>query len=252
MSVLRAPRLLLAALSAMASLVLMPDATAGVVIDTTRVVYPAARREVTVNIRNNSQTPSLVQAWLDTGDANSKPDEVAVPFVLTPPLFRLDPTKSQSLRLVYTQEPLPKDRESLFWLNVLDIPPRAATNPDRPNQLEMAFKHRMKVFFRPAGLNGSPADAPAKMSWKLAMGEGRLTGIEVNNPTPFHVSLVKVTVTVAGQPLAFKSDMVAPFASRTLDAEAPVTAPAAPVAVDYTFVNDYGGNVKATAPASLP
>jgi len=255
MSVLRAPGMCVAVLAAMASLASVPDANAGIVIDTTRVVYPAARREVTVNIRNTSQAPSLVQAWLDTGDANSKPDEVAVPFVLTPPLFRLDPTKSQSLRLVYTQEPLPKDRESLFWLNVLDIPPRAATSPERPNQLEMAFKHRMKLFFRPAGLNGSPADAPAKMSWKLATGEGKLVAIEVNNPTPFHVSLVKVTVTVAGKPVAFKSDMVAPFASRRLELDAQVTAtgaPGAPVAVDYTFVNDYGGNVKATASASLP
>ena len=82
------------------------------------------------------------------------------PSFLTPPLFRLDPTKVQSLRLVYTRDPLPEDRESLFWLNVLDVPPRAATNPDLPNQLELAFKHRMKVFFRPPSLAGSAADAP--------------------------------------------------------------------------------------------
>ncbi len=127
------------------------------------MVYPAAKREVTIHIRNPSDTPSLVQAWLDAGDPHAKPGESKVPFVMTPPLFRLDPTKGQSLRLVYTHDPLPEDRESLFWLNVLDIPPRAATNPDLPNQLDLAFKHRMKVFFRPArpcGLRRGCAGAP--------------------------------------------------------------------------------------------
>src|SRR5580692_2276209 len=157
-----------------------PCATAGVVVDGTRVVYPAAKREVTINVQNPGETPSLVQAWLDAGDPHAKPGESKVPFVLTPPLFRLDPTKVQSLRVVYTHDPLPENRESLFWLNVLDIPPRAAANSDAPNQLDLAFKHRMKVFFRPAGLSGSAADAPARLSWKLVSKDGKLTGIHVS------------------------------------------------------------------------
>jgi chaperone protein EcpD len=245
-------QVLLAALAVAASLAPMPDAAAGIVLDTTRVIYPVARREVTVSIRNTGQAPSLVQAWLDAGNANSKPDESAVPFVLTPPLFRLDPAKSQSLRLVYTREALPADRESVFWLNVLDIPPRAAANAERPNQLEMAFKHRLKLFFRPAGLKGAPADAPAQMTWKLAIREGKLAGVQVNNPTAFHVSLVRIIATLDGKAIKFKSDMVGPFASATFDAETPTDAPGAPVVVEYTFVNDYGGNVKATASASSP
>jgi chaperone protein EcpD len=252
MSALRAPRLFLAALVAMAGCVAVPDAAAGIIIDTTRVVYPAAKREVTINIRNTSETPSLVQSWVDTGNANSKPGETVVPFVLTPPLFRLDPTKSQSVRLVYTQEPLPADRESLFWLNVLDVPPRAATNPDRPNQMEMAFKHRMKVFFRPAGLKGSAADAPAQLTWKLSLKDGKLVAIQVSNPTAYHVSLIRVTATVGGQSITAKTDMVGPRASALFDLEAPVGAPGVPLALTYTFVNDYGGNVNATASASLP
>jgi chaperone protein EcpD len=251
MSELRAPRLVLAALAA-AGLSMAPAAVAGIVIDTTRVVYPAAKREVTISVRNNSQTPSLVQSWLDKGDANSKPGELAVPFVLTPPLFRLDPTKSQSVRLVYTQEPLPADRETLFWLNVLDVPPRAATNPERPNQLEMAFKHRMKVFFRPAGLKGTAADAPAQLTWKLVATGGKLAGIQVNNPTAYHVSLIQVAAKLGGQSVTAKADMVGPFASIVMNLEAPANAPAAPAAVDFTFVNDFGGNVKATASAAAP
>jgi chaperone protein EcpD len=251
MSDLRVPGVFLAALAA-TLFVAAPDARAGIVIDTTRVVYPAARREVTINIRNDSATPSLVQSWLDAGDANSKPGESAVPFVLTPPLFRLDPTKSQSLRLVYTQEPLPRDRESLFWLNVLDVPPRAAANADRPNQLEMAFKHRMKVFFRPASLKGAAADAPAQITWKQVVTDGKFVAIQASNPTAFHVSLVRLVATINGQPVTIKADMVDPFAGAQFKLETPPAAAGAPVAIEYTFVNDYGGNVKATAVAAVP
>jgi chaperone protein EcpD len=228
------------------------DAAAGIVVDTTRVVYPADKREVTVNVRNSSSTPSLVQAWLDDGNPRSKPGESTVPFVLTPPLFRLDPTRAQSLRLVYTQDPLPADRESLFWLNVLDIPPRAAANPDLPNQLEMAFKHRMKVFFRPARLKGSAADAPAQLTWKLLAKDGKLVGIQATNPTAYHVSLVQLTAQVNGRAIAAKPDMVGPLTSGKFDLIDPVSLPGGPLAVEFIFVNDYGGNVKATASASEP
>jgi len=247
---LRAHKIILLAFIATTSFIATPDAAAGVVVDGTRVVYPAAKREVTINIRNPGETPSLVQAWLDAGDPHAKPGESKVPFVLTPPLFRLDPTKVQSLRVVYTHEPLPENRESLFWLNVLDIPPRGAANPDVPNQLDLAFKHRMKVFFRPAGLAGSAANAPARLTWKLLSKDGKLVGIEASNPTAYHVSLIQVTATAGGRPLIVKADMVDPFASRSFDLPDPVAAPNGTVALEYSFVNDYGGNVKATASAS--
>lgn len=247
---LSAHKIILLAFIATTLFTAAPYAAAGVVVDGTRVVYPAAKREVSINIRNAGDTPSLVQAWLDAGDPHAKPGESKVPFVLTPPLFRLDPTKVQSLRLVYTHDPLPENRESLFWLNVLDIPPRAAANSDAPNQLELAFKHRMKVFFRPAGLAGSAADAPARLTWKLLFKDGKLVGIEASNPTAYHVSLVQVTATAGGHPVIVKADMVDPFASRSFDLPDPVAAPNGTVALEYSFVNDYGGNVKATASAS--
>jgi chaperone protein EcpD len=247
---LRANLLVVAAFIAASLCAVVPRASAGIVVDGTRVVYLASKREVTIRIHNAGDAPSLVQAWLDAGDPHSKPGESKVPFVLTPPLFRLDPTKVQSLRLVYTHDPLPEDRESLFWLNVLDIPPRTAVNPDLPNQLELAFKHRMKVFYRPARLAGSAADAPAQLTWKLQSENGKLTAIEVSNPTQFHVSLTQIGATVGGRSVSLKADMVDPLASRRFELAEPLSEPAGAVALQYWFVNDYGGNVEASAAAS--
>jgi chaperone protein EcpD len=245
-------RIILAALLAATLFSTAPRVRAAIIVDGTRVVYPAAKREVTVNIRNGSETPSLVQAWLDSGDPHSKPGESKVPFVLTPPLFRVDPTKMQSLRLVYTHDPLPADRESLFWLNVLDIPPRVAATADAPNQLELAFKHRMKVFLRPTTLTGSAADAPGKMTWKLLARDGKVVAVQATNPTAYHVSLTQLAVTVGGRSVTFKADMVDPFASRSFDLSESIALPKGAVPLDYWFVNDYGGNVQASASASAP
>ncbi|MEO8308438.1 MAG: fimbria/pilus periplasmic chaperone [Pseudomonadota bacterium] len=250
MTGLPATRIALAAFVVIALFTVAPGAYAGVVVDGTRVVYPAGKREVTINIRNPGDKPSLVQAWLDAGNSSAKPGESKVPFVLTPPLFRLDPTKSQSLRLVYTQDALPQDRETVFWLNVLDVPPRSTANPDLPNQLELAFKHRMKVFFRPAGLKGSAASAPGQLKWKLLSKDGKLVALQVSNPTAYHVSLVQVTATVGDHPLTVKTDMVEPFGASTFNLTDPVSAPGAGIDIEYTFVNDYGGNEKAKATAA--
>jgi chaperone protein EcpD len=252
MSWARTVKVVLAVFATTLSITVAPDAAAGIVITGTRVVYPAAQREVTINIRNTGDTPSLVQAWIDAGNPEEKPGESKVPFVLTPPLFRLDPTKSQSLRMVYTHDALPEDRESLFWLNVLDIPPRAAGNSEQPNRLEMAFKHRMKVFFRPAKLAGSAADAPARLTWKLVSRDGKLVGVQASNPGAYHVSLTQVSITVAGHAAVAKADMIDPFANRTFELPEPLAATTGTVPVEFWFINDYGGSVKATASALVP
>ena len=94
---------------------------ASVVIGGTRVVFPARQGEATVRLTNENDYATLVEAWIDSGDIKSTPNSANSPFLITPPLFRMDPHKDQSLRIIYTQgsQPLPADRESLFWLNVL-------------------------------------------------------------------------------------------------------------------------------------
>ena len=89
----------------------------------------------------------------------------------------------------------------------------------------------MKVFFRPAGLAGSAADAPARLTWKLLSKDGKLVGIEASNPTAYHVSLIQVTATAGNHPITVKADMVEPFASRSFDLPDPVAAPNGTVAL---------------------
>jgi chaperone protein EcpD len=75
------------------------SAHASVVIGGTRVVFLAQQGETTVRLSNESDKPALVEAWIDDGDVQSTPDTARTPFLITPPLFRMEAHKDQSLRI---------------------------------------------------------------------------------------------------------------------------------------------------------
>ncbi|MCA7936101.1 fimbrial biogenesis chaperone [Burkholderia cepacia] len=220
-------------------------ADASVVIGGTRVVYPEKEREVTVKLTNEGDRPSLVQAWVDDGNANALPDESKVPFTLTPPLFRLDPKKGQSLRLIYTKEPLAQDKETLYWLNVLDVPPQATDDPDTPNLLQLAFRSRIKLFFRPAALQGVADESAEKVTWNFAPKADGGYALQAKNPTPYHVTFTKLTVKSGGATwINDKGGMVKPGAIEQFNVGNVPSLPAGPIEVDYTFLNDYGAGIE--------
>ncbi|TDY20290.1 chaperone protein EcpD [Paraburkholderia sp. BL6665CI2N2] len=227
----------------LACALLAASVQASVTIGGTRVVYPIGQREITVKLANDSRDPSLVQVWMDDGDPDVKPGEVDVPFVITPPIFRMDPKKAQTLRVMYSGAALPQDRESVYWLNVLDIPPKASSASD-VNTLQLAYRTRIKVFVRPANLPGKPEEAPAQLSWKIAASpDGKSQAVSVSNPTPYHVSFSEVEIESAGH--SFENErggMVAPYASVILPV-ARMNAVAADATVRYTAISDYGGAI---------
>jgi len=172
------------------------------VISGTRVIYSAEEKDVTVKLSNVGKSPVLIQSWIDDGDPQAKPENINVPFILTPPINRVDAGKGQTLRLSYTGTALPTDKESVFWLNVLEIPAKKALRADE-SALQMAFRSRIKLFFRPAGLSGNANEAAKRLNWSATAG-----GIKAFNPTPYFVSLVSLKANgkeIEGQMIAPQS-----------------------------------------------
>jgi len=220
---------------------------ASVVVSGTRVIYPADARDVTVRLTNRRPVPALVEAWIERDGTHPARD--VVPFAMTPPLFRLDPGKGQALRIHRLPAALPSDRESLFWLNVLDVPADAPTVVDG-NALKMAVRSRLKVFVRPSGLPGTADRAPERLAWRLVEGESTL---RIDNPTPFFVTVARVVI--GDGAMDFRGGMVPPFGHVALSLDAPriaggegdvrlrVDALRAAGRVGFHAVNDAGGVV---------
>lgn len=84
-------------------------AHATVNIGGTRLVYAGAKKEVSLSVRNPDSSPYLIQTVIDNLDSSpQKP-----PFIITPPLYRLDGGKENLMRVIQSGN-LPQDKESMF------------------------------------------------------------------------------------------------------------------------------------------
>jgi chaperone protein EcpD len=205
---------------------------AGVVLNNTRLVFDGSKKEASLTVSNPTTQNYAIQAWVNTAQDD---DTQVSPFMATPPLFRLDSRKEQGVRILDTGAALPADRESLFYFNVQEIP---AASSGEANVLKVALRTRIKLFYRPAGLNGSAALAGQQLQWSLMQHAGQ-RALQVSNPTPFHVSFIGIKVTNGEREHEIQAPlMVAPFATRAYPLDSPLWQPHSVV---FSTINDHGG-----------
>ncbi|MBJ2260367.1 molecular chaperone EcpD [Pseudomonas brenneri] len=216
--------------------------SASVVITGTRLIYPAQEAEITVTLDNNGALPVLVQTWVDSGDPNSSPTHSTAPFLLTPPVFRMDPNKGQSVRLMFTGASLPEDKESVYYFNLLEVPTAPAETGTPVNLLQMAFRSRIKIFYRPETLSGNASDAIDQVQWRIVHQAGGLA-LEGHNPTAFYVTVAKVGVVDGKQRFMAGSEMLAPRSKHSFALPTLKNLPGPQAQVELSAINDYGADV---------
>ncbi|HFF3759474.1 molecular chaperone [Stenotrophomonas forensis] len=234
--------------TAMAAIALVAQtAEAGVVISGTRVIFPERDHEVTLRLANTAPTPVLVQSWIDDGDARSTPEQPTnVPFVIRPPVFRMNANSGQVLRIVHTGQPMPADRESLYYLNILDVPGAARATADQA-QLHLVVRSRLKLFYRPKGLTAAGASkAPSQLVWSASR-DGSGWVLRAANPTAYHVNINAVTTAKERIP----AGLAAPFSTASYKvSQAQYNALGS--TVNFEIVNDYGATAQVAAPLARP
>jgi len=200
-------------------------AHAGVIIGGTRVIYDGNKKEASISVNNPDATPYLIQSWVETQNGGAE----KAPFIITPPLYRLDKDQQNVERIMLTGN-LPQDKESLYWLNIKAIP----SAPKKENSLQIAVKTRIKLIYRPAGLKGvSPEEMAEKLVWRRSGNH-----LSVSNPTPYVMNFSQVSV--SGRDLEEVS-FVMPGAT----AEFALPAGVSGGALIFKVINDYGGPGKA-------
>jgi P pilus assembly chaperone PapD len=203
------------------------QAHAGIVLNTTRLIYPASNKEVSLIVHNTGTTDILAQSWLEGGTDSVSPD--TPPFAVTPPLARMAGDAKQLIRVMYSGEGLATDRESVLWLNVQEIPQSASEN-----ELQIAVRQRIKVFYRPQGLIEDPLKAAQALQWRVSGGY-----VEVTNPGPYHVSMIKLEARRNGHAM-FQEDsrMLAPRQRIQLPLSS--SALGGPLELSFISINDFG------------
>lgn len=198
-----------------------------VTLGVTRVVYPEKASGAQMSVSNPQTYPILVQSSVTMEDMKSQ-----APFVVTPPLFRLEAGQQSRLRIIRTGGNLPADRESLFWLCVKAVPPSGDASGGGADKVSLAVNMAIstcnKLLYRPAGLKGGSEEAAGSLRWTR---QGAT--LRVSNPTPFYINLKAVSV--GGKPVGGLT-YVPPQGSISLTLPAGATG-----AVSWTVINDQGG-----------
>lgn len=222
-------------------LLALSNSHAALTVSSTRVVFDSDKQNVSLRVSNPSTKPFAVQTWVNT---ITDDQTTAVPFIASPPLFRLNAGKEQQVQINRLPHSLPKDRESLFYFNVQEIPQREASEA---NQLNIALRTRIKLFWRPIELTGNPLDSLKDLQWSIQSLDGKPRLI-VNNPTPFHVSFIRIELSANGKIFSLKdTSMSSPLDTQTYELEG--FKPTAGMQVTFSIINDFGAF---SAPMTLP
>lgn len=210
-----------------ALLALAPCAQATVKIEGTRLIYFGQYKEASINIVNQSSSELAVQSWVTREDDDATSP---VPFAVVQPLVRLDAQQHHLLRILYAGAGLPSDVESMFLLNVMEIP----LKPEAADSVQFAVRQRLKLFYRPAGLAGSSSEAVPQLVWSRTDGQT----LTVTNPSAFHLSLVDVQVDKGGQ-VQMLDDylLLKPGERKVFSTQAPISVGSQ---INFTEITDIG------------
>jgi len=220
----------------LASLILCPimfqSAYAAIALDRTRIIYDGSQKSVSMNISNeNKRLPYLAQGWIE----DEKGNKITSPLIVLPPVQRVEAGARSQVKIqsAGAEKALPQDRESVFYFNLREIPPRS----DKPNTLQIALQTRIKLFYRPDALFWDSSTTPWQEKITLTR-EG--DSYKVNNPTPYYVTLIDAS-NAAGKKGStapgFKAVMIEPKGQAPLSVSASALG-SNPV---LTYINDYGG-----------
>lgn len=212
------------------------SAKASVIMTGSRIIYSAGEKEHSVQLTNKDNFPNAVQVWLDSGDAQSTPETGKAPFIVTPPFFRMEANAGQTLRLKYTGSGLPTDRESVFYLNFLQVPP--VNKAEKSNKMLVLMRNRIKVFYRPESITGRVDQVSSALTFSVRQ-RGKDVVVTGKNPTGFYATIASGEVVGSGKKLKMKSEMISPMSQA--EWVIPNSSVPSNAIVNFLIVNDFGG-----------
>lgn len=192
-------------------LLLSSQTHASLMLQKTRLIYLSDQKSANIQAINDSEHASLVQSWIDEGNIHSTPETTEAPFIVTPPVTKIAAHDGTQLRIRFIGGDLPQDRESVFYLNVLDISPKPQ-NKEGMNIIQLALQIRIKVFYRPAALANGIESFINNVS--ALHSESQLS---IKNPTPYFLNISQLYYENNQNTPIAKSIMIPPYSTEKLE-----------------------------------
>lgn len=218
-------------------------AAAGIMAETTRLIFPEGATERSLMLANTNDYPVLVQTWVDNGDVNNTPEKTDSPFIVLPAVFKMGAGEIKGVRVIFKTQSLPKDRESVFWLNLYEIPPTGNKNSQgNEAKLLVAMNTQMKIFYRPKNLSKKIDTIRDNLQFTLTKEENNLI-LTCHNSTAFYASFASLNLFSTGR--VYKPDtkldmMVAPFSTERFTFKADKIPKGQRIDLEFELITDAG------------
>lgn len=221
-----------------AFLLISASTLAGVMPSQSRIIYRAGEKSQAIMLANTNSYPVVVQTWVDNGEGT--PDTKNIPFLTAPSVFRLEASGIKGISVLYNNTPLPQDRESLFWLNILEIPPeKKSVLAD--NKILVGLNMQIKLFYRPRQIGITPEEAVKKITCQAIT---RRT-IQCLNPSPVHISGIGLTNSTTNESLRSENNdyLFKPLSHKTFTSSRDVNTGST---LKIAYINDAGEQLSAS------
>ncbi|ECK2273998.1 molecular chaperone [Salmonella enterica] len=149
--------------------------------DRTRIILNQSDKNTSIRLMNQSPAlPYLAQSWIEDKDGKKSRNYIST----LPPMVRLEPKEQIQVRLMGQPAlaQLPTDRESLFYYNVREIPPRT----DQKNVMQIALQSRLKVFWRPKAIEVKEGQANIIDKFEVSRTND---GLSIKNKSPYFITV---------------------------------------------------------------
>lgn len=138
-------------------LLISSQSMAAFTLNGTRFIYEGGSKNSSFEVTNHATDMWGGQVWIDNV---SLPTDT-VTLIPAPTFFKVDGEQKQVVRVLNVNDSvLPKDKESLFRLNVQEIPPAPKTGN---NVLSLAMNTQVKLLYRPEALKAGRSDAEKQL-----------------------------------------------------------------------------------------
>ncbi|MCW5004356.1 molecular chaperone [Enterobacter roggenkampii] len=202
-----------------------PYAVKGFGLNSTRVVVNEGDSSKSIVARNNSSEPMLVVSKIIDHKNNTDVGWV------TPQVTKIESGEKLPLRLFLKSDAFSKNEESLFFLSSTAI--QASSDNDLSvNKVPVAVGVKIKVFYRPKYLSGSPDDAAKNLVFEK---KGKI--LTVKNDSQYHVILDHLVADDKPIYLDENNSTIPPRGRLNLKIKKDYTK------IMWVYINDLGGRV---------
>ncbi|OPA92855.1 fimbrial chaperone protein [Pseudomonas fluorescens] len=151
----------------------------GMVPDTSVVIVNEADGEASVSVTNTDAKLALLHVTLE-----NIPEDTASRLFVTPPLSRVEPSKSQLIRFIL-QTPEPLQTQHLMRVIFEGMPQGKAAGQAGHARVGVTVRQNLPVILHPKGL------APNRTPWTGLTWSLQNSQLSVHNPTPYVVRMAQ-------------------------------------------------------------